>query len=146
MSTTASPTEAPGTHTDARQPVVEFKHVSIGFDGNSVLNNISFTARPGEMIILIGAAGTGKSLLLKLANGLIRPDSGHIRVFDKTDRKDDTFPSAAFVFNPEANEYTCPGKKKLKKYWRNMSKERSASARMALSATSPGKRIVQHVN
>ncbi len=83
MSTTASPIETPGTASDDHQPVVEFKHVSIGFDGNSVLNNISFSARPGETVILLGAAGTGKSLLLKLANGLIRPDSGHIRIFGK---------------------------------------------------------------
>jgi len=63
------------------QPVVEFQHVSIGFDGNSVLNNISFTATAGEMCILLGPAGSGKSVLLKLANGLIRPDFGHIRIF-----------------------------------------------------------------
>lgn len=65
----------------AAQPVVQFEHVSIGFDGRSVLNNISFSASSGEMCILLGAAGTGKSILLKLANGLIRPDSGHIRIF-----------------------------------------------------------------
>lgn len=66
---------------DAPGPVVQFEKVSIGFDGKSVLSNISFTAAVGEMCILLGAAGTGKSTLLKLANGLLRPDLGHIRIF-----------------------------------------------------------------
>jgi phospholipid/cholesterol/gamma-HCH transport system ATP-binding protein len=66
---------------NAPEPVVQFEKVSIGFDGHSVLSNISFTATAGEMCILLGAAGTGKSTLLKLANGLLRPDLGHIRIF-----------------------------------------------------------------
>ena len=83
MSTTANPTglHCPEPISKDAQPVVEFEHVSIAFDANSVLNNISFSARAGEMCILLGAAGTGKSILLKLANALIRPDSGHIRIF-----------------------------------------------------------------
>ena len=62
-------------------PVVEFSHVSLGFDGKPVLNDICFTVQAGETRILLGPAGCGKSLSLKLANGLIRPDSGEIRVF-----------------------------------------------------------------
>jgi phospholipid/cholesterol/gamma-HCH transport system ATP-binding protein len=65
----------------AEQPSVEFRHVFIGFDGHSVLTNVSFTARAGEMVIILGPAGGGKSILLKLANGLLRPDSGRIWVF-----------------------------------------------------------------
>jgi len=42
----------------------------------------------------------------------------HIPVFDKTKRSDGAFPATTFSFDPEANEYTCPGGKKLKKYWR----------------------------
>ncbi len=64
-------------------PVVEFSHVSLGFDGKPVLNDISFTVQAGETRILLGPAGCGKSLSLKLANGLLRPDSGVIRVFDE---------------------------------------------------------------
>ena len=80
MSTVANPSAPLGPSTDS-DTVVEFQHVSIGFDGTSVLNNISFRANTGEMLVLLGAAGTGKSILLKLANGLIRPDYGHIRIF-----------------------------------------------------------------
>ena len=51
----------------------------------------------------------------------------HIPVFDRTDRTDGTFPNTAFSFDPEADEYTCPGGNKLKKYWRTMSKPRSGT-------------------
>jgi phospholipid/cholesterol/gamma-HCH transport system ATP-binding protein len=64
-------------------PVVEFSHVSIGFDRDTVLKDISFTVRHGEMRIILGPAGVGKSVLMKLANGLLTPDSGEIRIFGK---------------------------------------------------------------
>lgn len=62
-------------------PVVQFKDVSITFDVKPVLQNISFTVERGETLILLGPAGCGKSVLLKLANGLLAPDSGSIRIF-----------------------------------------------------------------
>ena len=62
-------------------PTVVFENVSIAFDRNQVLKDISFQVKPGETRLLLGPAGGGKSVLLKLANGLIRPDSGRIFVF-----------------------------------------------------------------
>jgi phospholipid/cholesterol/gamma-HCH transport system ATP-binding protein len=64
-------------------PVVEFRNVSIGFGGPPVLQDISFTVAPGETRILLGPAGVGKSVLLKLINGLLRPDHGSIQLFGK---------------------------------------------------------------
>lgn len=64
-------------------PVVEFSHVSIGFDRDIVLNDISFIVRHGEMRVILGPAGVGKSVLMKLANGLLTPDSGEIRIFGR---------------------------------------------------------------
>jgi phospholipid/cholesterol/gamma-HCH transport system ATP-binding protein len=69
--------------TPSAEPVVVFEDVSIGFDRKPVLENISFEVRSGEMRILLGPAGVGKSVLLKLVNGLLRPDSGRIFVFGK---------------------------------------------------------------
>jgi phospholipid/cholesterol/gamma-HCH transport system ATP-binding protein len=66
------------------QPVVEFDNVSIGFEGHEVLSNVSFTVAHGETRVLLGPAGGGKSVLMKLANGLIEPDSGEIRVFGRS--------------------------------------------------------------
>jgi len=64
-------------------PVVEFKDVSIGFDQNEVLRDISFQVERGETRIILGPAGCGKSTLLKLANDLIEPDSGEISIFGR---------------------------------------------------------------
>ncbi|HEY5380668.1 MAG TPA: ATP-binding cassette domain-containing protein [Acidobacteriaceae bacterium] len=65
-------------------PVVEFSHVSIAFDNHRVLQDVSFCVRHGETRILLGPAGGGKSVLMKLANGLLIPDSGGIRIFGRS--------------------------------------------------------------
>ena len=62
-------------------PVVVFRNVSIAFDGPPVLDDISFSVAPAETRILLGPAGVGKSVLLKLTNGLLRPDQGSILLF-----------------------------------------------------------------
>ncbi len=72
----------PGHDTAAgRAPVVVFRNVSIAFDGPPVLNDVTFSVAPGETRILLGPAGVGKSVLLKLCNGLLRPDTGSIQLF-----------------------------------------------------------------
>lgn len=82
----APPAEAlqqpvPNQETGAQPPVIDFRNVSIAFDGPPVLQDISFTVKPGETRVLLGPAGVGKSVLLKLCNGLLRPDSGAIHLF-----------------------------------------------------------------
>lgn len=67
--------------TGAQEPVVVFDDVSIHFDIKPVLQNVSFKIQRGETRIILGPAGGGKSVLMKLTNGLIRPDSGKIYVF-----------------------------------------------------------------
>ena len=62
-------------------PAIEFCNVSITFDRDPVLENISFQVQRGETRILLGPAGGGKSVLMKLANGLLQPDAGQVRVF-----------------------------------------------------------------
>lgn len=61
-------------------PAVEFEHVSFAFDEHEVLRDVSFTVPKGTMTILLGESGAGKSVLLKLILGLLRPDEGVIRV------------------------------------------------------------------
>jgi phospholipid/cholesterol/gamma-HCH transport system ATP-binding protein len=78
-----SPGAATMDSSDDKIPVVEFKDVSITFDVKPVLQNISFSVERGQTLILLGPAGCGKSVLLKLANGLLGPDSGSIRIFGK---------------------------------------------------------------
>jgi phospholipid/cholesterol/gamma-HCH transport system ATP-binding protein len=64
-------------------PVVEFDDVHLQFDENKVLQGVSFRVERGETRVILGPAGVGKSVLIKLANGLLVPDSGAVRVFGK---------------------------------------------------------------
>jgi phospholipid/cholesterol/gamma-HCH transport system ATP-binding protein len=66
---------------EEKEPVVLFENVSIAFDLKPVLENISFSVAHGETRIILGPAGGGKSVLMKLADGLLKADSGTIRVF-----------------------------------------------------------------
>ena len=67
----------------AAGPVVDVCNVTLSFDGPLVLNDISFSVAHRETRILLGPAGVGKSVLLKLVNGLIRPDEGSVLLFDQ---------------------------------------------------------------
>lgn len=68
----------------ANDPILVFDHVSKSFDGETkALNDVSFQVMPGESRILFGVAGSGKSVLLKLAMGLLKADEGRIFLFGK---------------------------------------------------------------
>jgi len=62
------------------EPLIEFKDVHIGFDEGDVLRGISFEVFPGETKVLLGESGSGKTLIMKLGAGLLRPDSGRVWV------------------------------------------------------------------
>ena len=61
-------------------PAVVFDRVSFAFDDHVVLRDVSFRVPQGGMTILLGASGSGKSVMLKLILGLLRPDAGEICV------------------------------------------------------------------
>jgi len=63
------------------EPVLCFCNVTLSFAGPPVLEEISFKVAPDETRIVLGPVGVGKSVLLKLANGLLRPDAGTIHLF-----------------------------------------------------------------
>ena len=77
-------TTTSSTALGVRQPqdlnAIVFEHVSLAFDDHVVLKDLSFTVPKGDMRILFGASGAGKSVILKLALGLLRPDEGSILV------------------------------------------------------------------
>lgn len=64
-------------------PVVEAIAVRKKFDAVEVLLGVSFTVSKGETLVVMGGSGTGKTVLLRLIAGLIRPDAGQIRVFGR---------------------------------------------------------------
>lgn len=73
---------ASGNSTDCtNMPIsggVTFDNVSFSYDKTPVLNNVSFTVRPGEKAAFVGESGCGKSTLIKLLLGLYKPDKGTI--------------------------------------------------------------------
>jgi phospholipid/cholesterol/gamma-HCH transport system ATP-binding protein len=67
-------------HAPDDAPVVAFEEVSLAFDEKVILDRVSFTLRRGRMMIILGASGAGKSTILKLIMGLLKPDGGRIFV------------------------------------------------------------------
>ena len=57
---------------------VVFEDVSLAFDDKVILDGISFELLPGHMKIILGASGAGKSTILRLILGLLKPDGGKI--------------------------------------------------------------------
>ena len=61
-------------------PAIVFDDVSLAFDDKVILDRVSFTLPKGEMKIVLGASGAGKSTILRLIMGLLKPDGGEITV------------------------------------------------------------------
>jgi phospholipid/cholesterol/gamma-HCH transport system ATP-binding protein len=70
----------PGAGPDA---IVEAVDLRRRFDSNEVLRGVSFTVTRGETLVIMGGSGSGKTVMLRLVAGLIRPSSGRIRVFER---------------------------------------------------------------
>src|ERR1700687_941788 len=81
MNAPTLPLDAVSTRTqDSAVHAIEFQDVHLAFEENQVLQGISFVLPFGETKALFGVAGSGKSTILKLALGLLKPDSGRILV------------------------------------------------------------------
>jgi phospholipid/cholesterol/gamma-HCH transport system ATP-binding protein len=65
------------------EQIVEAVDLNKSFDANHVLRGVSFTLAKGETLVVMGGSGTGKTVLLRLVAGLIRPDGGQLRVFGR---------------------------------------------------------------
>lgn len=78
--------------------VIRFEDVRKSFGGHAVLTGVSFRLYRGETVVLLGVTGSGKTVILKLALGLLRPDDGRIYVFgtDTTElEEEDLYPLRA---------------------------------------------------
>ena len=77
MALSLSPTPGPAR---SHEPAIEVSHVGISFEDKLVLLDVSFQVGRGETLVLLGVTGSGKSVLLKLLLGLLKPDSGRILI------------------------------------------------------------------
>src|SRR5690349_5304732 len=62
------------------QPVIVFEDVSLAFDEKVILDRVSFELLPGRTKIVLGGSGVGKSTILRLILGLLKPDGGQIYI------------------------------------------------------------------
>jgi len=67
-----------------KPPVIELQNITFSYPGNPVLKDVSFEVYPGEFIGMIGPNGGGKTTLLKLILGFLKPSKGVIKVFGET--------------------------------------------------------------
>src|SRR5690242_11065107 len=66
------------------EPVISFEDVHLGFSEGDVLRGVSFHLLPRETKVLVGETGSGKTLILKLAAGLLKPRAGYVRVLGRS--------------------------------------------------------------
>ncbi len=86
--------------------MIEFRNVSKAFDEDVVLKSVSFKIARGETKIILGASGSGKSTILKLILGLIRPDEGQIIIEGEDITLDERARSRSC---PQKNRHGVPG-------------------------------------
>src|SRR3984957_8779391 len=68
---------------ESQTSILRFENVTVRYDEVEAISNVSFESFEGESRVILGAAGSGKTVLLKTAMGLIKPDSGKIFAFGK---------------------------------------------------------------
>ncbi|MGD9058176.1 MAG: ABC transporter ATP-binding protein [Desulfobacterales bacterium] len=71
-------------------PIVEMNNVSFAYNGQTALQDVSLEIRSGDFIAMIGPNGGGKTTLLKLMLGLLKPDRGTVRVTGQSTQKAST--------------------------------------------------------
>ncbi|CAN5639066.1 ABC transporter ATP-binding protein [soil metagenome] len=67
-------------HNDTNNKVISIKGLKKSFDNNAVLKGIDLEVSKGENIAVLGRSGSGKSVLIKIISGLLKPDSGTVKV------------------------------------------------------------------
>jgi ABC-type transporter Mla maintaining outer membrane lipid asymmetry ATPase subunit MlaF len=72
---------------DAGEPIIELEDVSKSFGDEVVFEGLSLEIEPGEITVVIGNSGSGKSVLIKHMNGLMLPDRGDVRLFGESTRE-----------------------------------------------------------
>src|SRR6187397_2631866 len=75
-----STAQASSPATTEAGPVIVFEDVCLAFDDKVILDHLSFTLLAGHLKVILGASGSGKSTILKLILGLLKPDRGAIWV------------------------------------------------------------------
>lgn len=85
--------------------MIKFSDVCFAYEKKNILNNISFSIKKGEFVAIVGRNGTGKTTMMKLFNGLLKPTSGNVAVADldtKLSKTSELAKHVGFLFqNPD---------------------------------------------
>ncbi|MEP7213824.1 MAG: ATP-binding cassette domain-containing protein [Acidobacteriota bacterium] len=76
----ATDLEVPVDEPDRIVPAIEFRDVHLSFDDKKILNGVNFVVRRGETKVILGQSGGGKSTIIRLILGLLKPDSGQMLI------------------------------------------------------------------
>lgn len=71
----------PHTHHQTDQPILDVSHVTVRYNGVTALDDINFHLHEGERIAVVGPNGAGKSTLFKVIAGVLKPNSGEVKIF-----------------------------------------------------------------
>jgi phospholipid/cholesterol/gamma-HCH transport system ATP-binding protein len=69
--------------TQTQQLVLEARNLSVGYDGQAILHNVSFSVQAGKILVILGGSGCGKSTLLRSLIGLSEPITGQVLLYGK---------------------------------------------------------------
>jgi zinc transport system ATP-binding protein len=120
-------------------PVIQLEHVRFSRNGEPVLDNVNLTIPEGDFTALIGPNGGGKTTLIRLMVGLLRPDDGRVRVLGRSPRSVSTrlgYVDQQVGVNPRfpisVLDVVLMGRLKSFRRWPRHSREDKAAARRAL--------------
>lgn len=89
---------------ELKQPIIEMKHVSYSYDHRNVIEDINLQIEEGTFLGLVGPNGSGKTTLLKCILGLIKPQTGELKLFGVPLRKFKDWSKIGFV-SQKANSF-----------------------------------------
>lgn len=74
----------PQSQQGGADPVISFDRVSLDYGGRTIINELSLDVGRGKIVCIIGPSGCGKTTALRMAGGLVRPNSGSVRLLGET--------------------------------------------------------------
>jgi len=77
----------PHTHHQPNKPILEVQHISVRYNGQAALDDITFHLHEGERIAVVGPNGAGKSTLFKVVAGVLQPQTGEVNISGSRPRK-----------------------------------------------------------
>ena len=76
----------PHTHHQTNQPILDVQHLTVRYNGNIGLEDITFHLHEGERVAVVGPNGAGKSTLFKVVSGVIAPTTGEVNIYGSKPR------------------------------------------------------------